>query len=131
MIIRPDIAKAASKLLEFLVNLGLQYLATADHCIHYLYNTKYLRIRYSASGGKELTIKALKISIDAADTIEIFEATIDILFANYTERQSIKGYIFKLYSGIIDWVAHKQLTISISTTEAELLILLYIEKETL
>ena len=35
---RPDIAKAESKLAKFLINLRLEHLKAADHCIKYLYN---------------------------------------------------------------------------------------------
>ena len=128
VITRPDIAKAASKLSEFLVNPGLQHLAAADHCLRYLYGTKYLGIGYSASGGGELTVKTPEMT---TDTVEIFEATADASFANCAERRSAEGYTFKLYGGMIDWAARKQLTVSMSTTEAELLALLYAGKETL
>ena len=131
VITRPDIAKAASKLSEFLVNPGPQHLAAADHCMRYLYGTKYLGIGYSASGGGELTVKAPETSTDAADAVEIFEATADASFANCAERRSAEGYTFKLYGGMIDWAARKQLTVSTSTTEAELLALLHAGKETL
>ena len=48
VITRPDIVCAASKLAEYLNNLGPEYLHTVDHYIQYLAATKYFAIKYSA-----------------------------------------------------------------------------------
>ena len=56
LIMRPDIAKAGSKLAKFLINPGSEYLKAADHCIKYLYNTRNLGIQYTALGGGKLII---------------------------------------------------------------------------
>jgi hypothetical protein len=119
---RPDIAKAASKLAEFLTNPGPDHLIAADHCMRYLQNTKYLGIKYTASGGGELTVAA-------EGKKHVFEATVDASFANEDGRKSAEGYAFKLFGGLIDWAAKKQATVSTSTTEAELLALLHGAKE--
>ena len=44
---RPDIAKAASTLAQFLKNPGPRHLAAADRVIAYLARTKYLAILYT------------------------------------------------------------------------------------
>ncbi len=56
--IRSDITKTASKLVEFLINSESDHLIAANHCMRYLQNTKYLRIKYIAFDEDELTIAA-------------------------------------------------------------------------
>jgi len=50
--------------------------------------------------------------------------------ASYTDdvttRCSTEGYLFQLFGGIIDWKYVKQSTVTISTTEAELLALAHV-----
>ena len=48
--------------------------------------------------------------------------------ANRADCCSAEGYTFKLFGGCIDWAARKQVTVSILTTEAELLALLHMGK---
>jgi hypothetical protein len=115
VISRPDIAKAASKLAEHLVNPGPAHLTAVDHLIKYLYGTKHLTIKFDASGDK--------------GSKHIFEATADAAFANEEGRKSAEEYTFKLFDGLIDWAAKKQATVSTSTTEAELLAMLHAGKE--
>lgn len=57
---RPDIAKAASKLSEFLTNPGPNHMKAAMQCLCYLYATKNLGIQYSAKAacGEYLTAEA-------------------------------------------------------------------------
>jgi hypothetical protein len=93
---RPDIAKAASKLAEFLTNSGPDHLIAADHCMRYLQNTKYLGIKYTASGEGELTIAA-----EGKDK-HVFEITVDASFANENDRKSAEEYAFKLFEELID-----------------------------
>jgi hypothetical protein len=92
-VIRSDIAKAASKLAEFLINSGPDHLIAADHCIRYLQNTKYLRIRYIAIDEGELIVAARK---------HVFEATVNVSFVNEDGRKSAEEYAFKLFDGLID-----------------------------
>jgi hypothetical protein len=125
---RPDIAKSASRLAEFLTNPGPQHMRAADHCLRYLYATKYLSIKFSASGGGEMMAIAEKDNFTYTNK-QVFEATADASFANYPDRKSGEGYTFKLFGGMIDWAARKQLTVTTSTTEAELLSMLHAGKE--
>lgn len=46
-------------------------------------------------------------------------------------RYSSQGYAFKLFGGLIDWKANKQKTVTLSSTEAELLAISQVGKETL
>ena len=50
-----------------------------------------------------------------------FTAASDVSFADNPDRRSSEGFIFCLFGGPIEWLARKQRTITISTTEAELL----------
>lgn len=127
---RPDAAKAASKLWEFLVNPGPEHLEAANHCLRYLLGTKFLGIMFSADGGGELMIQAPPAENSQASVPKhIFEGTADASFANDLDRRSVEGFTFKLFGGLIDWASRKQLTVSISTTEAELISLLHAGKQ--
>ena len=119
---RPDTAKAASKLAEHLKNPSPIHLQAANHCLHYLYATRYLGIEYSASERD-----AMNVQIDP----QVFEATADASYANSPDRKSGEGYSFKLFGGLIDWAARKQLIVTTSTTETELLSMFHAGKELL
>jgi hypothetical protein len=92
-VIRSDIAKAASKLAEFLINSGSDHLIAADHCIRYLQNTKYLRIRYIVIDEDELIVTARK---------HVFEVIVNVSFVNEDDRKSAEEYAFKLFDELID-----------------------------
>lgn len=65
-------------------------------------------------------------------SVKVFKAikrTTDACFANGPDRRSAEGYTFKLFGGMIEWASRKQLTVSTSTTEAELLSMLHAGKE--
>lgn len=119
---RPDIAKAASKLAEHLKSPGPEHMKAVDHCLKYLNATKYLGIGYSAAGKSNLTVRS-------SEKEEVLKATADASYATGSDRRSGEGYTFKLFGGLIDWAARKQLTVTTSTTEAELLAMLHAGKE--
>ncbi len=118
---RSDIVKTASKLIEILINSEFDHLIAVDHCIKYLQNTKYLRIKYIAFDEDELTI--------TIESKHVFEIIVDVSFANENDRKSAEKYAFKLFEELIDWTAKKQVTVSTSIIEAELLTLLHDAKE--
>jgi hypothetical protein len=91
--IRSDIAKTTSKLIEFLINSESDHLIAANHCMRYLQNTKYLRIKYIAFDEDELTIAAVK---------HVFEVIVDVSFANENDRKLAERYAFKLFEELID-----------------------------
>jgi hypothetical protein len=93
--IRSDIAKTASKLIEFLINSESDHLIAANHCMKYLQNTKYLRIKYIAFDEDELTIAA-------ENKKHVFEAIVDVSFANENDRKLAEEYAFKLFEELID-----------------------------
>ena len=62
----------------------------------------------------------------------IFLASSDASFADDPDtRHSSQGYIFTLFNGPIDWKANKQKTVTLSSTEAELLAMSTTGKETI
>jgi hypothetical protein len=103
-ITRPDAAKAAAKLSQFLRNPGPQHQHAVDRLICYLYTTRYLALQYGDKGDME----SIELASDAS-------------FADNQDRRSSAGYICQVYGGPVDWKATKQPTVTTSTTEAELL----------
>jgi hypothetical protein len=113
IITRPDIARATSKLSQFLHNPSDEYHQAADQCLRYLYTTRHLAIQYDGDKNCE----ALLIASDAS-------------FADDPDdRKSSQGYLIKLFGGPVAWKASKQATVTTSTTEAELLALEHTVKE--
>lgn len=80
--------------------------------LSYLTRTKHLAIQFG--GG-----------VDQAgqETLPPFLVYSDAAFADNLDRKSSDGYLFMLYNGAIDWRASKQVTVTTSSTEAELLAL--------
>jgi len=115
IMLRPDVAFAASTLSQFLTNPSQEHLNAVDWTIRYLYGTRFLGIQY---GGK-LTGSHIVIATDAsfADNIET--------------RRSSQGFIISLFGGLVVWKAARQDTVTTSTTEAELLGLSLTAKETM
>jgi hypothetical protein len=93
---RSDIIKTTSKLIEFLINSESDYLIAANHCMRYLQNTKYLRIKYIAFDEDELTITIKN------KNKHVFEIIVDVSFANENDRKSAEKYAFKLFEELID-----------------------------
>jgi hypothetical protein len=112
---RPDVAKAHSKLAEFLTNPGPKHLSAAYQCLAYLYYSRDLALHYS----KDLTTPHLYEK--ETDETNFFGAT-DASYADHkATRKSSQGYIFFLFGGPIDWKATLQRCVVKSTTEAELM----------
>ncbi len=92
--IRSDIIKTTSKLIEFLINSESDHLIAANHCMRYLQNIKYLKIKYIAFDEEELTI--------SIESKHVFEVIVDVSFANENDRKSTEEYAFKLFEELID-----------------------------
>lgn len=114
---RPDAARAASHLAEFMIKPSQEHHNAADRTIGYLYQTRFLALQY---GGTDcnglLQMKTIDASADAS-------------FASTADRKSIQGYVFKLFGGPIHWGSTKQDTVTTSSTEAELLSVSQASKE--
>jgi hypothetical protein len=63
-ITRLNVAKATFKLVEHLINLELDHLHAINYCLQYLYETKYLVIKYSLLRDDELTVQSLNHDLD-------------------------------------------------------------------
>ena len=114
IMLRPDIAFAVSKLSHFLTNPSDQHMKAVERVIMYLYRTRWEAIQYGHFNGPDLTICG------------------DASFADDPEtRRSSYGYIVMLFGGAILWKAARQNTVTTSTTEAELLALEHVAKETM
>ena len=115
VITRPDVAYAASKLSEFLTNPSHLHLDAADRVLSYLAHTKHLGIKFSAQ---------------VPDPQTIFLGSSDASYADDPlTRYSSQRYGFMLFNGLIDWKANKQKTVTLSSTEAELLAVFFTNRE--
>jgi hypothetical protein len=86
--LRADVAKAYSKLSEFLTNPLAEHQAAAQHVINYLYGTKDYAIKYLANS----------LSL----TGSVFDALSNAAFADDASRRSSQGYLFTLFGGAIN-----------------------------
>ncbi|CCE34838.1 uncharacterized protein CPUR_08777 [Claviceps purpurea 20.1] len=115
IMIRPDVAFAASKLSQFLTNPSPEHMKAADQTIRYLVLTKHLALRFGGVG----EMRVIQIASDASFADDL------------TTRRSSQGYLITLFGGPVIWKATRQLTVTTSTTEAELLALQLTAKETI
>lgn len=116
VITRPDIARTAAILSTFLTNPSNTHMAAVNRCIQYLYGTRQLGILYDGelSNDSELAVYT------------------DALFADDPrDRKSSQGHLITLFGGPIAWKSGKQDTITTSSTEAELLALTAVAKESI
>lgn len=123
IMVRPDLAFAASQLSRHLTNPSQDHLEAADWCIRYAYSTRYVAIRYGKPAlppeVQQGAPQAIIISSDAS-------------FADDpVTRRSSQGYLIQLFGGPVAWKASRQATVTTSTTEAELLALSETAKETI
>ncbi len=148
---RSNIIKAAFKLTRHFINLDSKHLKTADHCIRYLHVIKFLIIRSSNSkneklnnqisnSNKEKSNKEMSSTSNSKlnknissnkknNDKQIFEKTIDALFANDLHRKNSEEYIFKLFDDMIDWAVKTQFIVSIFIIEAKFFSMLHADKK--
>jgi hypothetical protein len=120
IMIRPDVAFAASQMSHFLQNPSQIHLSAINWTIRYLFATRFLAIEYRA--------RSETSSVASQDALVIAS---DTSFADDVEtRRSSQGYTIQLFGGLIAWRAARQDTVTTSTTEAELLGLANVGKET-
>ena len=130
VITRPDISHASSKLAEHLMNPSPRHMELVDRLIIYLGNTKQLTIHFDGLSFKTREIFLGNVPNEVPD--EVFIGSSDASYGDDPHtRYSSQGYIFTLYGGPIDWKAGKQKTVTLSTTEAELLALSATARETI
>ena len=93
VIIRPDNIQAVSKLIEFLIDPGLNHIKVIDHNLCYLVSNKYLTIEYEAENKDNKLITV---------TDKIFTAAADASYGNNLNRRFRKEHTFKLFKGVIN-----------------------------
>ena len=93
VIIRLNNTQAISKLVEFLINLGPNYLKAVNHNIYYLVLNKYLTIKYKAENKNGELITIIN---------KIFTIAADALYRNNPDKRSKEEHIFKLFRGVIN-----------------------------
>jgi hypothetical protein len=97
-------------------------MLAARHVWRYLVGSKYLAI--NASGRTRDNTTYVSQADNKISTESIFYRASDAAFADdEATRQSLYGYLFKLYGMCIDWKATRQRCVTKSTTEVELVAL--------
>lgn len=99
---RPDIVFSVNFLSQFNNCYTKEHWAYAKRVLKYLKKTKSICLKFSASGNNQL------------------EAFVDADWAsNAIDRRSYTGYFFRLSNCAISWETKKQVTVALSSTEAE------------
>ena len=88
---RPDIAFAHQMLSQWLTKPERSHVIAAEQTISYLYGTRYHSIEFNGS----------------CDPEYVFRAASDASFADNIRRKSSQGFIFTLFSSLINWLVRK------------------------
>jgi hypothetical protein len=105
LMFRPDIFASLNMLSQFQNKPGKDHFLGLKRILRYLKGTLDYKLRYTKDDDCRL-----------------------IGFAQ-NDRKSISGYIFKVFGNTISWSTKKQPTVSLSSTEAELIALCHATKE--
>ena len=100
---RPDIAYAVNRLASYTANPSLQHIRALKRILRYLSGTQDLGIIYRALPQQP----------------SFFYGYADASYGNADKRKSISGYIFLAGNGAITWSSRKQISVALSSTEAE------------
>lgn len=112
LISRPDIFVAVNLLSSFQDKPSDEHYGCLKRILRYLQGTKDLRLIYRKCDDTKL------------------KGFADADFANNLEdRKSVSGYVFRLFGNTVSWCTKKQQTVSLSSTEAELISLNVAAKE--
>jgi hypothetical protein len=113
ILIRPDVAFATAKLLQFLMNPGPKHLRAIKRVLRYLFLMKETALQY----GNYNELQLVRIASDSS-------------FADGLEtRRLTQGYLFMLFGGPVIWKAIRQPSVTTSSTEAEIVALQATAKE--
>lgn len=102
---RPDLATAVPYLSRFQSQPTLKLWQALKRVLRYVTQTIDFNLKYSKYKYESLTGFA------------------DADFARDKDRKFTSGYLFKLFNNTVTWKSKKQSTVSLSTTEAELIAL--------
>jgi hypothetical protein len=100
---RPDIAFAMNRLAVYTANPSLQHVGALKRILKYLAGTQNHGITYS------------KIQSSG----NLFHGYADAVYANVDDCKSTSGYVYIMAGGAITWRLKKQMTVTLSSTEAE------------
>jgi hypothetical protein len=100
---RPDIAYAVNRLASYTTNPSLQHVGVLKRILRYLSGTKDLGIVYRA----------------LPEQPSFFYGYADASYGNADKHKSITGYVFLARNGAITWSSRKQLSVALSSMEAE------------
>jgi hypothetical protein len=103
---RPDISYAITKLSQFSSNPTQEHFKAGKHVLRYLKNTIHLRLCFGSIDNSEVT--GFSDSDWGSDP---------------NDRRSITGYTFLIGGGAVSWASKKQPTVTLSSTEAEYMVL--------
>ena len=99
---RPDIAYAVNRLAAYTANPSLQHTTALKRILRYLAGTQNYGITYRR-----------------IEDENSFYGYSDAAYANTDDYKSTSGYVFIAGKGAITWRSKKQVTIALSSTEAE------------
>ena len=121
---RPDIAYAAMALGQFNANPSRAHLLAAKGVLRYLLGTLDFALEYNFSQQPVGPPASVLLPSNCAFTDADWAS-------DETDRQSISGYTFFMFSSLVAWSAIKQRTTALSSTEAEYMALSHALKEAL
>ena len=127
---RPDIAFAVKELSRFLIDPLQSHLKAAKRVISYLYSTRHLGLKYSAT--KRSTVTGHHDRLWATKNPDQVYGFSDSDWAGEIPgRKSTSGYVFMLNGAAISWRSQSQPLVALSTAEAEYIALAEAAKEAL
>ena len=129
---RPDVAFAVSQVAKFMSNLGMEHWEAVKRILRYLKGTQNSKITYNGfrnvniagySSGDLPQVNRFRESTEGMSNKRVRinpELYVDADYAaDPDSRRSITGYIFMLAGGPISWQSRQQVSVALSTMEAE------------
>ena len=99
----PDITYAVNRLASYTANPSLQHQTALKRILRYLSGTSDYCITYKA----------------LPEQSDFFHSYADTAYANADENRSTTGYVFLAGEGAITWSSKQQISMALSSTEAE------------
>ncbi|XP_031266594.1 secreted RxLR effector protein 161-like [Pistacia vera] len=112
---RPDIARAVGVLIRFMSNLGKKHCSTVKRVLRYLCGPSNLALYY---GG-----------MVTRDELNVIGFVDDDWRGDLDNRHATSGYVFSLFGVVVCWMSKRQITVALSSIEAEHMALTHPGKE--
>ena len=100
---RPDITYAVNRLASYTANPSLQHMTAIKRILRYLSGTRDYWITYKA----------------LPENPDLFHGYADAAYANSDNNRSTTSYVFLAGNGAITWSSKRQISMALSSTEAE------------